>query len=201
MEITKLGAKLRVFMKWLNFSLISAKILVRRTSEIFYARFNKCVQEIVNQFALSGLGRRNSVLVSRRSSRRAQDCGSNVWAEKNWFTKTRLWISANTSIEFSRCEPFAPLLPQNATVQAEYGLLPQTQRLHLANITAVMITGTSGRAVAQIFQCPTITTDSEETLSISLYLREANRADLWELDAFCRGSNLHQYGLSPPVFV
>lgn len=80
---TKLGAKLRVFMKWLNFSLIPAKILVRRTSEVFYVRFNKCVQEIVNKFALSGLGRRSSVLVSRRSGRRARDCGSNVGAEKN----------------------------------------------------------------------------------------------------------------------
>lgn len=135
----KLGAKSRVFMKWLNFSLISAKILVRRTSEIFNLRFNKCVEEIVNKFALS--------LALEEETR----CW---WADapRVRFTETGCLQTRPSSLaDVSRLHP---LPPQNATVQTEYGLLPQTQRRRLAKTAAVMITGTSGRAITQIFNVP-----------------------------------------------
>lgn len=146
------------------------KILVRRTSEIFYVRFNKCVEEIVNKFALSGLGRRNSVLVSRRSGRRAQDCGSNVWAEKknrgpdslrldSGYLQTRPSSLADVSRLHPRC------------------LRTQLSRLNMASF---------GRLAVQKHRF-------EERLNISLYLRVEKQSG--SLRTFCRGSNLHQYGL------
>lgn len=45
------------------------------------------------------------------------------------------------------------------------------------------------------FKCSAITTNSEEMQNISSYLHFANSADLWELDTFCPGIYLHEYGL------
>lgn len=40
-----------------------------------------------------------------------------------------------------------------------------------------------------------VTANWEEALNISRYLHVENSADLWELNAFCHGSNLHKHGL------